>query len=131
MIIDILADTLSRINNGWARKLSRITVNNTKFVHVCLKLLSGHGLIGKIHKIDERKFEIELRYDEEGKPPYSKFVKISKCSLRRYSGVSHLAELCKRYPHYMFVVSTSEGVMKAQDAVSKHKGGELLFKAIQ
>jgi len=131
MVVDTLADVLCRIGNGWCRKLRKISVPNTKFTQACLKLLSNKHCIGKIHTLSDRMLEVELTYDEEGRAPYSKFAKISKCSLRRYSDVKHLHSLVKRYPHYMFVVSTNEGVMLAQEAVAKHKGGELLFKAIQ
>jgi len=99
-----------------------------------MQLLSSRGCIGHIKDLGPdakgggRSLEIGLHYDSEGNPPFKKLKKISKCSLRRYSDVSHLSNLLRRYPHQIFVLSTDQGVMTANKAVENNKGGELLFK---
>lgn len=129
MTNDPLSNVLASIKNGWMRRLKKIRVPNIKFTQACLELLQKNHCIDQVNVINEREVEIKLKYNSQSCAPFSGFKRISKCSLRKYANVEQIRKITKRYSQYLYVLSTNQGVLTAQEAIVRNIGGELLFQA--
>lgn len=129
MVIDPIADYLTRIRNAQqaGHRLVEIPASNLK--KKITEILYNHGYILKYKFEDEGTpqgvIKIALKYDANTKQPVIKNLKrISSPGLRQYRGATELPRVLSGLG--IAIVSTSQGVMTEKEAKAKGIGGEVL-----
>ena len=98
----------------------------SKLKHDLADVLVTEGYLKGCKKIDlDNKFmiDIELKYHDD-KPVIKEIKRISKPSLRKYSGASEISTVKGGLGSY--ILSTNQGIMTDKDAKAKNVGGEIL-----
>ena len=89
---DPIADCLTRIRNGLLRGKQSIEIPSSKLKKELIDLLIREGYLlscETIKKENKSQIEVHLKYIDT-KPAIKKLSRVSKPSLRRYSGASDL-----------------------------------------
>lgn len=124
---DPLADMLTRIRNGQARRKATVISPSSKFRANVLEVLQREGFIrGYSQRTGDsghNELVIELKY-HEGVPVIRRIQRVSKPGRRVYSGVSDLGKV--RNGLGISILSTPRGVLSDAEARAEHVGGEIL-----
>lgn len=127
MMMDRIADMLTRIRNAQTAGIEKVEMPASKALLALAELLKAEGYIGAVkaynHK-GHRFLRLTLRYDDEGKPVIQEITRISKSGRRVYAGSDELPRVRNGYG--MAVVSTSQGIMTDKKARAANIGGEVL-----
>ena len=131
MNTDAISDMLTRIRNAQARKAELVEMPHSNLKEEIAKIIveSGFALNVKVYKVKESKFKnlsISLKYDDLMEPAISKIERVSKSSLRKYFRSKDLKPVIGGLG--VEVISTSRGVMTANEARKKHLGGEVICR---
>ncbi len=125
MIHDPIADMLTRIRNAIARRHRFVHVRYSKVNLAILKVFAKAGFIDRvIESSDGRLIRVYLKYTEERESIISDLQRVSKPGRRKYVGATNLPVI--RRGLGKVVVSTSKGMMSAEDARRENMGGELI-----
>ena len=103
-----------------------VLVPYSKLKHDLANVLVSEGYLKACKKIDlDNKFmiDIELKYHDD-KPVIKEIKRISKPSLRKYSGASEINSVKGGLGSY--ILSTNQGLMTDKDARANNVGGEIL-----
>tara|TARA_Y100000589_G_scaffold264482_1_gene255187 strand:- start:2826 stop:3221 length:396 start_codon:yes stop_codon:yes gene_type:complete len=123
---DPLSDMLTRLRNAQMSGKQTVDMPGSKLKVSVAKVLEQEGYIAG-HRYDDStgkpRLHIDLKYFE-GKPVIAEIERISKPSLRRYSGKDDLPSV--RGGLGVAIVSTSRGVMTDRAARAAGVGGEVL-----
>ncbi len=122
-------DTLSRIKNGFLRKMPRVKIPYSAADLAILEALTKYGYIsGAVRKGRgvKRIIDIELKYDENGRPAITGIKLMSKPSRRVYAGYRDVRRSRQGYGRY--IISTPEGIKSDSEARKGKVGGEMLFE---
>jgi small subunit ribosomal protein S8 len=122
---DPLADMLTCIRNAHHRSKPEVTMPSSKLKASVAKVLQEEGYINGFNVSEDVKptLTIDLKYFD-GKPVIEEIKRMSKPSLRHYSGSSDLPQV--RSGLGIAVISTSKGVMTDRAARAAGIGGEIL-----
>ena len=124
---DPISDCLTRIRNGLMRGKVEVSAPYSKLKHDLVNVLVAEGYVKSCKKIDEENnkasINITLKYFNE-KPAIKNIKRISKPSLRRYSGPEDLKPVKNGLGAY--IISTNQGLMTDKQAKAKNIGGEVL-----
>jgi small subunit ribosomal protein S8 len=122
---DPVADMLTCIRNAHHRSKPEVVMPSSKLKASVAKVLQDEGYIEGFSVSEEvkPKLTLNLKYFE-GKPVIEEIIRISKPSLRQYSGSSDLPKV--RSGLGIAIVSTSKGVMTDRAARAAGIGGEIL-----
>jgi len=127
MMMDRIADMLTRIRNAQTAKIEKVEMPASKTLLSLAELLKDEGYIGAVkaynHK-GHRFLRLTLRYDDEGQPVIQEITRISKSGRRVYVGSDDLPRVKNGYG--VAVVSTSQGIMTDKKARAANIGGEVL-----
>lgn len=124
----LVADFISRIKNSAMSKRKEVILPFSNINREIGKVLVKEGFLESIKEnSQEGKKELVgvIRY-EQRIPVLTDVLIISKPSLRIYSTAKKIPAI-ERRGRRKVVVSTSQGVMTASDALKKGLGGEVLF----
>lgn len=129
MLLDPIADMISRINNANQRKKEKVDIPASGLKENIVKKLKDEGFIVNYKRILDRKqgiLRIYLKYSANGERVIRGIQQISKPGLRVYSSF-------KKFPKIygglgILIVSTSKGIMADKEAIRNGFGGELLCK---
>jgi len=123
---DPLSDMLTRLRNAQMAGKRTVDMPGSKLKLSVAKVLEQEGYIAG-HRYDvssgKPRLQIDLKYFD-GKPVIAEIERISKPSLRRYSGKDDLPSV--RGGLGVASVSTSRGVMTDRAARAAGVGGEVL-----
>ena len=127
MMTDPISDMLTQIRNALAVKKPEVVLPYSKFKHALADLLQKNGWLSRVESAADGKFKtlkLILKYDGAGMPTISGVRRISKPGQRMYAAVT-------RIPRVMLgtgatIVSTSRGLMTADQARAEKLGGELI-----
>lgn len=130
MILDPLADMLTRIRNGQRVGQEAVRVIGSKQVARVLDVLTRENFIGGYHRCDAQgrggyDFIVALRYGKDGRPVIRECRRVSKSGRRVYAGVDKLKKV--KAGLGIAIVSTPQGVMTDADARKGQIGGEVLM----
>lgn len=127
MVVDTVADCLTRIRNGVAVRKNQVVVPCSKIVLGIVGVLKDSGYIKSFEVVEGEKpflknVVISLWYEPSS--PITELKQISKPGNRIYSEA-------KEIPHVMnglgiAILSTSLGIVSDKVARSKNVGGEVL-----
>jgi len=127
MMMDRIADMLTRIRNAQMAGLERIEMPASKILLSMAELLKEEGYLGAVkaynHK-GHRFLRVTLRYDDETKPIIHEIKRISKSGRRVYVGADELPRVKNGYG--VALISTSQGIMTDRKARLAQVGGEVL-----
>lgn len=123
---DPISDMLTRLRNAQMAGKNSVEMPGSKLKAAVAKVLEEEGYIAG-HALDSSsgkpRLSVQLKYFE-GKPVIAEINRISKPSLRRYSGKDDLPSV--RGGLGVAIVSTSRGVMTDRAARAAGVGGEVL-----
>ena len=122
---DPIADCLTRIRNGLMRGKDSVVIPYSKLKHDLVNVLVAEGYLKASNKTDDSKpmIKVELKYHNE-LPVIKELKRISKPSLRKYSGASDIDSV--KGGLGSFIISTNQGLMTDKEAKAKNVGGEIL-----
>ena len=122
---DPIADCLTRIRNGLMRGKDSVLIPYSKLKHDLVNVLVAEGYLKASNKTDDSKpmIKVELKYHNE-LPVIKELKRISKPSLRKYSGASDIDSV--KGGLGSFIISTNQGLMTDKEAKAKNVGGEIL-----
>ena len=120
--MDPIADLLIRIKNAYLAHHQELTCPISKQKLALLVLLKKAGYI-KDFSSKDRTITIKLVYRRH-QPVISYIKRLSKPSCRFYIKSNRIKPILSGHGHQ--IISTSQGLMFAQDAKKKNLGGELI-----
>jgi len=124
MIIDPIADLLTRIRNGYLARLGEVSVPYSKMKAEILRILKKNGyIVDFAPSADNRTFVVVLQDVRKSKYIPS-FRRISRPGQRIYIKAQDIRK--SRNGVGIFILSTPKGIVTGYEAYSLGVGGELL-----
>lgn len=117
---DPIADMATRLRNAVAVGKTSVSLPLSQQKKAVAEVLRGNGYLSEV-KVDGRTLLLET-----GQTPISGIKRISKPGRRTYGGRFDLPKV--RNGLGIAIVSTSQGVMSADDARRRHLGGEVMLE---
>ncbi len=132
MIIDPIADMLTRIRNALAVRKQDVVLPMSKMKYEIAKILEREGWIYKVEVIKNKskkgsnfdELRIVLKYKKSGKPAITCLKRVSKPGLRVYVTKDKLPRVLNNMG--IAIISTSAGIMTNKEARKKGIGGEVI-----
>ncbi len=127
MMMDRIADMLTRIRNAQMAKLEKIEMPASKMLESLAELLKEEGYIAAVKSYNHkghRFLRLTLRYDDEGEPIIQEITRVSKSGRRVYAGADELPRVRNGYG--VAIISTSKGIMTDKKAREARVGGEVI-----
>lgn len=126
-IHDPIADMLTRIRNALSVAKKSVSMPHSTLKHAIAKVLEDEGYIAGCAQVKNENghldLTIELKYFS-GNPVIASLERVSRPSLRIYKPVTDLPRVQNGLG--VAIVSTSKGVMTAEQARQSGLGGEVL-----
>jgi len=127
MMMDRIADMLTRIRNAQQANIEKIEMPASKTLEAIAELLREEGYIAAVKSYNHkghRYLRLTLRYDDEGAPVIREIKRVSRPGRRYYAGAGELPRVKNGYG--VAIVSTSQGIMTDKNARRANIGGEVL-----
>ena len=127
LVLDPIADMLTRIRNANTNKHDSVLVPQSKTKLAIAEILKSEGYIVdyKTSVVDNVKMiEITLKYGPNGEKVIQGLKRISKPGLRIYSNAEQLPKVLNGLG--IAIVSTSKGIITDKNARKLNVGGEVL-----
>jgi len=127
MMMDRIADMLTRIRNAQVAGLEKVEMPSSKLIEALGNLLKDEGYVQAVKTYNQKghqQLRLLLRYDDEGTPVIREIKRISKPGRRVYAGAGDLPRVNNGYG--IAIISTSQGVMSDRKAREANIGGEIL-----
>ena len=127
--MDIVADSLIRIKNGYMAQKDEVSLPYSKLVISICEVLKKEGYISSwVEKKTEKSkvssgVSVNLQYNDR-KPALTEVVRISKPGLRVYKGSKSLPYVLSGMG--IALISTPKGVMTDKSARKAKLGGEVM-----
>lgn len=130
LVMDTIADMLTQIRNAIVRRKESVELPHSRVKEELAKLLVKEGYLERTKNFKEssrpgKMIHLDLKY-ENGEPTISEIRRLSKPGQRIYVRSDKLPRKFRG----ITVVSTSKGLMTAQEARKKGWGGELVCEVI-
>jgi len=127
MMMDRIADMLTRIRNAQVARLEKVEMPASSILNALAEILKEEGYVQAVKAYNlkgNKHLRLILRYDDEGTPVIREIKRVSKPGRRVYVSSDELPRVKRGYG--MAIVSTSHGVMTDKRARAAHIGGEIL-----
>ena len=125
VVTDPIADMLARINNGCRARHTSIDVPVSKMKMAVAKILHREGYVRGFQLVNAgSRLRIRLKYDDRHHPVIAGTKRVSRPGRRTYAGKDKLPRVLGGIG--VVIVSTSEGVMTAEEARKRGLGGEVI-----
>jgi small subunit ribosomal protein S8 len=137
MLNSVIADTLSRIRNGYMAKKNTIELIHSKFIESVVKVLYQEGYVGTYTIVEKpttkkkstfKVIQLSLSY-HNNHSAIKTINMISKPGCKRYMGADKLLKFYNQFGHSglgTVILSTNKGVIAGHTALENNLGGELL-----
>nr|QWK44195.1 ribosomal protein S8 [Akkesiphycus lubricus] len=122
----MLAKIINRLRNGYMVYHLGVSFKEVRFCTKVLDLLWSENLIRGYTKTKEGIITVLLRY-HEGSPICTRLVVLSRPRDRLYLSLLDLSRVSDGFG--VLILSTTKGVMTAEEAIRKGEGGEILAYA--
>ena len=126
---DPIADMITRIRNAQLRKLSSVSIPNSKLRSKILDVLKDEGYISayKISSENQntKSLIVDLKYNN-GMPVIREISRVSKPGRRIYAKADSIPIIQNGLG--LAIVSTSKGIMSDNDAKNQNIGGEIICR---
>ena len=127
MMMDTIADMLTRIRNGGRARLSLVSMPDSRIRRNIARVLQEQGYIRSFSTDGDAKkpvLVIEIRYGDLDLPIIDGIQRVSKPGRRVYVGWSEIPKV--RNGLGIAILSTPQGILTDQQAREAHVGGEVL-----
>ena len=127
MRTDPIADLLTSIRNGLHAHKERVDAPWSRLKESLVKVAVDEGFLKEYAKIEEKGqplLRIWLKYDATGQPVLRGVKRVSKPSLRTYTGAGNIPLVQNGLG--VNILSTSRGLMADREARKQNVGGEIL-----
>lgn len=127
MIIDPIADMLTRLRNAITAKQESVMVPSSKEKETIANILLNEGYIKSVETINEKpskSIKIGIKYDENGNSVIYGLKRISKPGLRIYATAEKLPKVIDGMG--ISIISTNKGILTDKQARELKVGGEVL-----
>ena len=127
MMMDRIADMLTRIRNAQSAGIERVEMPSSKVLHTMAGILKEEGYLAGVRAYNfkgRRYLRLTLRFDDEGQGVIREITRISKSGRRVYCNADSLPRVKNGYG--VALISTSQGIMTDKKARAAHIGGEVL-----
>ena len=125
MLHDPISDLLTRIRNAQKQHHRHTDIPHSKQKENIAKVLEESGFIkGYIVNKEKRLMRVLLKYSSGRKPVIQGLRRISKPSVRRYTGHQSIPKVLGGMG--IAILSTNRGVLEGEAARNEKLGGELL-----
>ncbi|HSV94443.1 MAG TPA: 30S ribosomal protein S8 [Spirochaetia bacterium] len=125
--MDTIADFITIIRNGYLAKKDTVVAKHTIISEEIAKLLKADGFIVDYtveNTKPSKKLILTLRYFDKNLPAVTGIKRISKGSVRIYSGFDKIPQALSGAG--TTIITTSQGLMTQKTAREKHLGGEVI-----
>jgi len=123
MHTDPIADLLTRLRNASKARHQTVMAPNSKMKKAILEILATHGFIAEVKTQPQGKIEQLVVTLLTDRPPLQ-LKRVSKPGQRRYVSAPDIRPVRNGYG--IGIISTSAGLMTAQEAKAKGVGGEYI-----
>ena len=127
LVLDPIADMLTRIRNANANKHDSVLVPQSKTKLTIAEILKSEGYISEYKAVEAdgiKMIEITLKYGPNGEKVIQGLKRISKPGLRIYANAEQLPKVLNGLG--IAIVSTSKGIITDKNARKLNVGGEVL-----
>ena len=127
LVLDPIADMLTRIRNANTNKHEKVLVPQSKTKLAIAEILKEEGYIVDFITVDSaqgKMIEVTLKYGPNGEKVIQGLKRISKPGLRIYSNAEQLPRVLNGLG--IAIVSTSKGIITDKNARKLNVGGEVL-----
>ena len=127
LVLDPIADMLTRIRNANANKHDSVLVPQSKTKVAIAEILKEEGYIASYKAVEVdgiKMIEIALKYGPNGEKVIQGLKRISKPGLRIYANAEQLPKVLNGLG--IAIVSTSKGIITDKNARKLNVGGEVL-----
>ncbi len=127
MVIDPIADMLTRIRNGLMLRKAYVLVPSSRIKTAIAQILLDEGFIQGYEVTDERpqpNIRVWLKYDDKRRPILTHLKRVSKPGRRVYSSKRELPWVLSGMG--VAIISTPRGLMTDREARRQGVGGEIL-----
>lgn len=127
LILDPIADMLTRIRNANVNKHDSVLVPTSKVKVAIAEILKNEGYISDYTATEQdgiKMINITLKYGPKGEKVIQGLKRISKPGLRTYAEADRLPKVLNGLG--IAIVSTSKGILTDRDARKLNVGGEVL-----
>jgi len=127
LILDPIADMLTRIRNANANKSETVVVPTSKVKVAIAQILKEEGYITDFKASEQdgvKMIEISLKYGPNGEKVIQGLKRISKPGLRTYAEADRLPKVLNGLG--IAIVSTNKGIVTDKTARKLNGGGEVL-----
>ena len=127
LVLDPIADMLTRIRNANANKHDSVLVPQSKTKTAIAEILKEEGYISSYKTVEVdgiKMMEIALKYGPNGEKVIQGLKRISKPGLRIYANAEKLPKVLNGLG--IAIVSTSKGIITDKNARKLNVGGEVL-----
>lgn len=125
--MDPIADMLTIIRNGLSTRRELVLVPFSKLKLAIAKKMAQEGFIASAEEVGDgnaKKISIRLRYRKDGMPYIQSVQRVSRSGRRVYVKYDEIRRV--RNGLGIEILSTSKGIMTAQEARAAAAGGEVL-----
>ncbi len=125
---DPIAELLTRIRNAMHARHERVVLAHSRIREAICRVLQAEGFLDGVESGGEapkRTLTLALRYSDKREPVIRGISRVSRPSLRRYTGAKDMPRV--RGGLGVQVLSTPLGVMTDREAKRKKVGGEILL----
>ena len=127
MMMDRIADMLTRIRNAQVAGLEKVEMPSSKMLEALGNLLKEEGYVQAVKSFNQKghqQLRLILRYDDDGAPVIREIKRISKPGRRVYVGQEAIPRIKNGLG--AAILSTSKGVMDDVSAREARIGGEVI-----
>lgn len=124
---DPIADLLTRIRNALGAGYPSVEMPSSKLKEALCSVLQSEGFITDFERREDGKqgiLTVGLKYSADRTPVITGIRRVSRPSLRIYSGADEIKQV--RSGLGISIVTTSKGVMTGKKARQSKLGGEVL-----
>ena len=124
---DPIADLLTRIRNGLHARKEQIDVPWSRVKQSLAEVIASEGFLRECTVVEQdgrRAVRIWLKYDERNRPVITGIKRISRPSLRVYSGAKEIPTI--RGGMGTNILSTPQGILTDREARKRNVGGEIV-----
>ncbi len=128
VIIDPVADMISRIKNALARKKSEVDMPSSKVLQEIARLMKDEGYIVSYEVVEDNKqgmLRLFLKYTTNGNSVIRGIKRISRLSRRIYVGVDNIPRVLEGLGRAL--ISTSRGMLTDKECRKNRLGGEVVL----
>ena len=127
LVLDPIADMLTRIRNANTNKHESVLVPQSKTKLAIAEILKNEGYIVDFKAVESegiKMIEVTLKYGPNGEKVIQGLKRISKPGLRIYANAEQLPKVLNGLG--IAIVSTSKGIMTDKNARKLNVGGQVL-----